>query len=212
MSLQAVWYKIGERVGFHTSETAQTIPSTPGIYAWFFPLHIFDDDLDAWMKRIQEVYMYDTSCRGRSAGDVDHEFHWDTLKCHFEKHPHKKLGDVIRKEWRTVISDQRQRAAFRKVLMEASVLMPPLYVGKADNLKARYDQHVKGSGREADDFHKRFQEYAQANNIPLMITDLLFVCIETDQQSAKTLYHEDKLNWLLEQVMMRVAHPPFSVK
>lgn len=214
MSLQTVWYQLGKRVGFHTSETAQTIPEKPGIYAWFLPLHIFSDDLDSWIKMMQEVYLYDTDSTGKASAEVEHKFHWDILKIHLEKHPHKKVGEAMRVEWNKILKNKEQRRAFEHVLMEASVLMPPLYVGKTDNLKLRYEQHVEGSGREIDSFHSRFVEYAQKNNIPLMINDLLFVCIETDSQSTKALYSSknEKLNWLLEQVMMRVARPPFSVK
>ena len=86
-----------------------------------------------------------------------------------------------------------------------------LYVGKADSLCVRYDQHVNGTGRDEGNFHGRFNEYSHRIGLGIRVRDLLFVCVRTTPVDARVL-RRMKLNKLLEMVVMRLASPPFSVK
>jgi hypothetical protein len=95
--------------------------------------------------------------------------------------------------------------------MEASILMPPLYVGKADYLKARYSQHVAGVGGGANVFHTRFTRFATSQDIPLSVQDLLFVCIKADP-TIESVFRGANLNILLEHVLMLLCRPPFSMR
>ena len=95
--------------------------------------------------------------------------------------------------------------------MEASLLMPPLYVGKADNLRVRYTQHVEGAGPEANVFHTRFTTFARSVGLPLTVSDLLFVCIRTDPDTDRAL-RDANVNELLEHILMQLCQPPFSMR
>ena len=115
----------------------------------------------------------------------------------------------MRQAWRDMLQDGSLRQSFSEGLMEASILMPPLYVGKADNLRARYHQHVDDNPGDPSDFHRRFDEYAAQADLGLSVHDLLFVCVLTGHAKNKHL-RSYGLNDLLEQVVMRLSGPAFS--
>src|SRR6266704_704361 len=109
------------------------------------------------------------------------------------------------------LEDKALREAFQQALMEASIFMPPLYLGKTDNLRVRYGQHVQGMGPEANVFHTRFTSFTQSLGLTLAVSDLLFVCVQTDRDTDRTL-RDANLTELLEHVLMRVCKPPFSMR
>ena len=94
-------------------------------------------------------------------------------------------------------------------MLKCSLFMPPLYVGKTDNLSRRCYQHVSGSGKGS--FHKRYTEYARKNGLPyIKVSDLLFVCIPIKFYNDKTTEENDKITLLMETLLKNLASPPFS--
>jgi hypothetical protein len=205
--IEKIWWDVHQRIGFFTKETAVRIPDTPGIYAWFLPLWLYHENLDELTTALRCIHLFDPVSSSHSTS-VD--FNWEELNILIEKQPRVHITVDLRGKWSEMLADSVSRQAFERALMEASILMPPLYIGKADALNARYAAHVDGR----TDFAERFRCFVR--KLPsfvatLQVSDLLFVCIEVDPKIAKTI-REKKLHYLLEQIVMRVSGPTFSIK
>jgi hypothetical protein len=212
MSLASTWSDIGERIGVFSKETAWKIPNSPGIYAWFVPLYLFSTDLEKFLFTVNKIYLFDpvTGSTSASAAGVAN-FHWESLELDIRRRPRVSIEAKFQDRWNVMASDPAQAEAFKQALMEASILMPPLYVGKADDLQGRYESHVNERDPTANVFHNRFTHFVEKTELLLEVSDLLFVCIRAKPNDHE-LWGTNKLNWLLEQVMMRLARPPFSIK
>lgn len=211
MNIADVWRDVTKRISFHTKETSQAIPEASGIYAWLVPLWMYSNDLEALIKLINIIHLYDPISKGEPVCSVPAKFNWDIVQVQLRRYLEPSVSEDLKRKWQEMLLEPEKKDAFSRALMEASLLLPPLYVGKADNLKERYLQHVNGGTREENNFHNRFSEYAQSNELRLLVSDLLFVCIRIDAETSLVL-RESGLNWLLEQVIMRLARPPYSIK
>lgn len=209
MNLPDVWREVGSRIGFFTKETRGEIPEAPGCYAWFIPLWIYSDDLRQLVEHLSKALLYDPVTGGKREHVAT--FNWDAMSVQLQKLPNVGVTDAKEAEWRRIMGDQQLREAFERALMEASILMPPLYVGKADNLRVRYIQHVEGAGPQANVFHTRFTTFARSVGLPLTVSDLLFVCIKTAPDTDRAL-RDANANALLEQILMQLCRPPFSMR
>lgn len=207
-----VWRNLPNRVGFYTKENRHNIPVAAGIYAWFVPLHLYREDCDSLLDLIHRFYFYDAILQeSTTQRSTTIDFSWDSLDVQVEKRAKRNTSTEIGELWDQMMSDKEQKRAFSRALLEATVLMPPLYVGKADDLKARYEGHLSAAGGENNNFHNRFANFSHEMKLGLRITDLLFVCIRTEPDISNVL-RKSNLNKLLEQMMLRLARPPFSIK
>jgi hypothetical protein len=211
MNIVDVWRDVTQRISFHTKETSYEIPEASGIYAWFIPLWIYTDDLNGLLRLVNSIHLYDPISKGEPVCSVPAKFNWDTIQVQLRRYFDSNISDDLSGKWQEMLIEPEKKEAFSRALMEASILLPPLYVGKADNLRERYLQHVNGASREENTFHNRFSEYARSIRLKLLVSDLLFVCIRIDAETSQVL-REGKLNFLLEQVIMRLAMPPYSIK
>jgi len=209
MSLPDIWRDVGKRIGFYTKETRNLIPEAPGCYAWFIPLWIYMDDLRSFVENLNRVLLYEPAAGGQD--QLVAEFQWDAIGLQVQKLPNVHVSEARDADWRRIMGDKALREAFQQALMEASIFMPPLYLGKTDNLRVRYGQHVEGMGPGANVFHTRFTSFTQSLGLALTVSDLLFVCVLTDRDTDRTL-REANLTELLEHVLMRVCKPPFSMR
>ena len=210
MTLPDIWRDVGKRIGFFTKETRRLIPEAPGCYAWFIPLWIYFENLPKMLEVLNKVSLFEPGDDGKAT--LLARFAWDGVRIEAEKVPTVQVGDASHETWRRVMSDQALRARFQQALMEASIFMPPLYVGKTTNLRVRYNQHVEGVGDSSVNvFHNRFSEFATRCGLPLSVRDLLFVCVQTDRETDKALV-EGGVTDLLEHVLMRICRPPFSLR
>lgn len=217
MNLTDVWRQISDRIGFYTKETAFDIPETSGVYAWFLPLWLYSEDPCVLAQTVQRAFLYDADSTTRrdtlgSPTRTAHvDYNWDTLMFSVERRAKFKLSDHYRTRWDEMLNRSEERDAFATALMESTLFTKPLYVGKTDNLNARYFQHVSGNRSQNNDFHNRFTEHCAKEDLNLRVADLLFVCVSTDPPSSKTLRESD-LNSLLEKVLLHLAAPPFSCR
>jgi hypothetical protein len=209
-----IWRNISKRIGFYTKETQSSIPDLSGIYAWFVPLWIVDDDIETFISLISNYYLYDPIVEGIAQKTLCADFNWESYQVQLKKGVSKSVfpSKEIVLQWKDMMKDEKKKEAFSNALMEASIFMPPLYVGKADNLRDRYNQHVSGKTiSEKNTFYKRFSSFKEKNNLRFRVNDLIFACILTDTKTSET-FREANLNWLLEQVVMRLCRPTFSIK
>lgn len=211
MNIIDVWLDVSKRIYFFTKETCEQIPEKPGIYAWFIPLWLYKEDILELLDVLNEILLYDSECKGVPEKTVDVQFNWSPIKVSLTKTYATSIGEELKQKWNEAMSNKESKEALEQTLMEASIFMPPLYVGKTKNLRDRYLQHVNGSPYIKNEFHTRFTEFAnkKTERLPIKISDLLFACILTDSRSSKYLNSED-INTFIERILLNLCKPIFS--
>ena len=199
------------RLGFYTKDTSVRIPESPGCYAWFLPLWIYRDDLRDLMRLVGDLLSYDYPTPERQ---TTARFSWETLNLSVRRNADISLTDDICATWDDVIHDERCRPAIQQILIEASLLMPPLYVGRTSSLRRRYLDHTDARALHKNTFHSRFSQCVKALGLKIAVSDLLFVCITTPVELRRALANttDTRLNAMLERVLMQCCRPPFSLK
>ena len=205
--LNDVWRDVNKEIGFYTTETFDEVPSSPGVYAWFYPLRITSENLNDFIEEVQLVLNYDCRKQGKPWRESTIDIGWDDL---FQRIEFKVKKDIINSELTSIWSDTFQNKAefdeLRKVVMRASIFLPPLYVGKTINLKTRCFQHINGRSDD-NNFHTRFEKYATLNNTNARrVSDLLFVSIQTKEESSQSTRTEE----LVELILKHLSKPKYS--
>ena len=196
----------GSRLGLYTHETHESIPTSAGCYAWFLPLWFYHMDYGELIGTIAQFLNFEDDPL-RSANI---QFTRDQIQLSVTKSALVRENDGYRKLWEETCGDERTREWLQEVFLEASLLMPPLYVGRTDNLQRRYGEHVKGK-EDTNDFHARFSARANTLKVKVAVSDLLFACIRTQSDDA-SLAADQKMEKLIEHLFHRFWHPPFSVR
>ena len=115
--------------------------------------------------------------------------------------------------WNEAVADKKKFDNLRRIIMKSSILLPPLYVGKSNNLSIRCSQHRNGNDKKSS-FYKRYREFAKKNNVRAQeVSDLLFVCLSTIEETKdnKDIYIEN-LESLVEEILKTISKPAYSVK
>lgn len=212
MKASDVWLQVGERIGFYTHASSRDIPEAPGVYGWFLPLHLYSDEAAELIDQVQAFLRFETSTEdGQRNTDAAAELNWERFDLNIHTSPKVSLSDGFRAQFGNMCADERQREPFSFALMAASILMPPLYVGKADSLRQRYLQHVGGGSPYQNNFHNRFSRFVSNRGMSLRVKDLLFVAIPLPDEVQAALKGL-KLNELLERIVLSIANPPFSIR
>ena len=198
------------RLGFYTKENKETIPEVPGCYAWFLPLWFYRSDLNELIRIISRVFDYDNE----SEREVYARFNWESVKLRVRRNAETEATRQLCKIWERLCADERAKRALQQTLLEASLLMPPLYVGRTRSLKQRYLQHTAIKRRNQNDFHSRFIKCVSNLELTIGVSDLLFVCISTERNPGETPdgVNEDDRERLIEQILMNFCRPPFSLR
>ena len=212
-----VWRLIGQNrtVGFYTRDTFSAVPaSTAGIYAWFYPLKVRFPSFSEFLEELFLVYDYDSKLRDSQEGwypvrlgSRNYEIGM-RLTSFFRDHAHWDG------EWNRVIRHPETSRAFQEALLKASILMPPLYVGKTDDLARRSREHLN---RRTDQtgFHERYtrriaklNEEIRSGEIPSKtneiasreVADLLLVTITIDDiaDDSETADFEGLIEYILK--------------
>lgn len=221
MSLRQI---LDKKQNLFTYQNSSEIPQCPGTYAWFFPLYLFDEheSVQELAECYRKIFAVDSLFEG-STYFIEKDLYqgrqtrsWQSVSSKSEIliSPDGRLPSDCQDIWDAIRNDPAKNEIFSDSLIAASLFMPPLYIGKSNDLKARYNAHIKDSG-----FKARFDEFTSSEGIPLSVHDLLFVCLSLDVSKEDAM--EEKLsdesnaknmNYLLEQILMKAATPPFSKK
>lgn len=198
------------RLGFYTRETQHKIPEGPGCYAWFLPLWCYRDDLADMIDLVGGVFDYES----KPELEVEASFTWDVINLRVRRDSTTQVTSMMRDTWARIRSDPDGRKALEQMFLEASLLTPPLYVGRTKGLKQRYLQHTSTGGQSRNDFHRRFTDCVSRLDFKISVSDLWFVCIQTDPTSTSQLKRiaGDDVEALIEFVLMQLCRPPFSLK
>ncbi len=193
------------RLAFYTKETRHDVPEEPGCYAWFLPLWFYRENHDELMQIIGNMVSYDHV----SEKEIDVSFTWQSMNLRVRPKAAFHATDDIRATWNNIYADNPTRHALQQILLEASLLMPPLYVGRTSNLRRRYLEHTTGSA-----FHSRFTNYVTTLGLKVSVSDLIFVCIKTERGLDRAFgdLAQDDVDKLIERLLMQFCRPPFSLK
>lgn len=210
MALNDVWRSYREDANVYHKSTFVDVPAGPGIYAWFYPLRMRDQKLAEFIKEINTVFSFDASKNGIADGEGQVQFCWNQLDFKAKLTSNfKGISPSVDEKWQKIATNNESNESFKKMLYRASVLMPPMYVGKTIDLKRRCSQHVDSLGGEnsVNSFHNRFADFAADNKLRASsVRDLLFYTIRTKCESDD----EENLGDVLEDVMKTICKPPYS--
>ena len=219
MVLNDVWRTIGKEVGFFYEGNFDDVPSVPGVYAWFYPLRLISRSPEALQKIVTDVQAllnYDSLAEGPPTRDTELILTWWSWLLRAGRIPKPLvLSETLNQAWADVTANDEDFTDFQRSLLKASIFMPPLYVGKADDLRARCGQHLTGAG-DSNDFHRRFEHSARRLDLPLRyVHQLIFACVRTG--SGLNAEEEDgrpstRVHELVEAIMKGICAPPYGMR
>lgn len=210
-SINDIWRNI--EVGFYTYRDKDRIPSLPGSYAWYCPLDIKSDNFDEFMQTYKTIFEYDNQNEANVIlRKTEVDLPWKTLK-QSVKISLKMLSKdktfsnrTVEDLWTEINSNNKLLKKFRIALLQSSILLPPLYVGKTINLKNRYKEHCESDvNSEKGSFKKRFVSHINKNGINIPFEDLIFFAttIEDFPENSEAF---------LEEILKLFSQPIYSVR
>jgi len=208
MALFDIWYRINKEIYFLTFSNFQDAPQCPGIYAWYYPFRRCYEDIHDVIREIQLVQSYDSKVHDISKAESEFKFKWLTYKTSIYREVNTFDKSQIDSLWNSINSDENKINAFDEIFMKCSIMMPPLYVGKTNNLKRRLHEHLN-ENTDKNSFHNRYKTFSEKNKLSVRnVDDLIFVCIENRNESISG--NEKDIIQLIEKIMLNCAKPAFS--
>lgn len=205
MPLDDVWKTFNRSIGVHYTGRFSEVPPFPGVYAWFYPLRVTSHELETFLEEVRSVHLFDASKNSiPHAGGVS-PFGWSKLDWRVALgNREASLPAQVRATWRRLAEDEAAFDELRRVLLRASLLMPPLYVGKSVNLSVRSSAHLDGRSAFANRYETRAKEIGLRAR---RVRDLILVTLRTEAVGGET----DEAERLVEEVLKLVARPPYGV-
>lgn len=197
-------------LGFFTKDLKNSIPGVPGCYAWILPLWLYDEDLDRLLQLVCDLYCFEQPPKR----EIEAGFNWEYVRMDVERGAKVQVSEDMRKLWARVMTNSESKDALQYALMEATLLMPPLYVGRTNNLMRRYLQHTDEKASDHNTFGNRFREFASRVGLKIGVSDLVFACIQTTTKIDDKCVgvDETEMNRLIERILMGFCRPPFSLE
>jgi hypothetical protein len=212
MPIADVWRDIGREIEVYTGTRLQRVPAVEGVYAWFYPLLLTTYDLASLVKEVHQVMFFDPAVQGLPNRTVQMPFYWRNLDVSVREQPKHwgGFGGGKAQAWANICDNPDAFDSFRRSLLKASILLPPLYVGKATNLYVRCTQHVNGG--DGNTFHNRYERFAaRANLTAKQVRQLVFACIRTDTLPVAE-GPQGVVAELLEDILKTLSRPSFGLK
>jgi hypothetical protein len=181
-----------------------SVPDARGIYSWFYPIIIYEEDTyDSFIHRIR--YFLNFSLFTNESKKVmvfKQEDAWDRFELVFQLEG--KTSNEIKRNWNTIKHDEE----FKRCVLESSFWNRPLYVGKAQNLFSRIDQHQSGQSGFSKTFQKACEnynfngnkEYRFASSLSIKHLMLSYTILNFTESRIETL----------EKILQQTTKPNFS--
>ena len=205
MALNDVWKTLHQDFGVYYKGRFDLVPATPGVYAWFYPLRVTSRDYKEFISQVNTVHDFDAYCDDLTEKEGVAPLAWREIQwCFAIRAKPPQLRRSLEELWSTIVKDEDAFNRIRRILLRASLLMPPLYVGKTNNLHIRCGQHQGGVGSS---FRSRYRTFARENRLPWAeVSDLLFTCIRTEELSQEFRDSEA----LVEALLKQICKPPYG--
>lgn len=206
MPLDDVWRTFQTSVGIFWKGRFDEVPPFPGVYAWFYPLRITSYVLDEFLDEVRKVHLFDPRTGSFPRVQAEGRLGWSLLKWSASlNNPQASLSSDMRHTWDQLVGDSDSFERLRRTILKASLLMPPLYVGKAINLRNRSSEHLASNS----DFAKRYEKRACDLDLSAhRVRDLLLITLQTD--TIRTDGSDTEA--LVEEILKVVARPAYGVK
>lgn len=141
------------------------VPSTPGVYNWYYPLRIFENEtFEEFYSRITFFLEYSLLDQG-SGLRFHNKNNWREWELSLKTSI--IFSSTLKNNWETVKSNRH----LRKIIEESSFMFQPLYVGCAkEGLSKRINTHLQGRSDFAKHFSnacKRYMEKKSLKSLPL---------------------------------------------
>jgi len=173
---------------------------------------MYSEDIDELLNAMNWLLVYDSKSDGWPHREALASFNWEELNIRLQRNAKQESDTQLKTKWDMVMGNEIQKAALSRALMEATIYTPPIYIGHTKNLKLRYEQHTSKRSAFRQRFDERIEEGKENNiNLSLTVKDLLFACIQTSQEANENFNDKD-LRLVVEQVLMRVCKPTFSLQ
>lgn len=216
MANSDVWKNISSYIQVYTSVTFDKIPQVPGVYAWFYPITPPSKEINDLEIELSSILNYDSKLKGEKNSKGDVEFNWKKIEVSLSEKPNKEFTSNAKNQWDQFKNDKNIFRDLQKIMLVASILMPPLYIGKTQNLRERCRQHRRSNDNDSNNFNNRFEEFTKNKKLKngkeflyKKVEELIFVCIRTDSlggiENSETNSEE-----LLEEIFKLLANPPFG--
>ena len=218
MALSDVWNDISSYIRVYTARNFDEVPSSPGIYAWYYPIKLPSSNIEDLSIELSSVLNYDSKLKTNKDNNGNIEFNWKNIEVNLKEKHNDTFPPKIKEHWEVFKKDEKSIKNLERMMLVGSILMPPLYIGKTNNLNIRCRQHRSNLNIDENNFHSRFENFTKnkvlENNEHLLtqnVEDLIFVCIKTDTLENT---HQDntKSEELLEEIFKLFARPPYSEK
>lgn len=218
MSLNDELLGLDKKIKYYSLETFKDVPSDPGVYAWFYPLRIIETDLPRLVNEINFIFNFNHDSTSGGNSKMVGSLGWRdyTLETKFKE---LSTTSSLFSAWNKYISkyslkdevyeDSVEIKELKRIIFISSVFLPPLYIGKTNDLHRRCSEHILGSA-DSNSFHNRFKKHVEYNNNVNCrdVEDLLFACINT--RDFNNLPDENEV--LVESILMNLIKPIFSLK
>lgn len=203
-----VWRDFSKYISVYTKRNFDEVPSNPGVYAWFYPILLPDETRDSVTKDVTTVLNYDSKTKDTPQEEIDFEFSWRKTKVKVGNYPKYNHSKSLLSKWNDVISDNKSALHLEKILLVSSILMPPLYIGKANNLNERCIQHINKTDNSS--FRHRFEDFTNKNQLYTQeVKDLIFVCIKTNEFGVED-ENDKELQLSIEEILKFIGQPPYG--
>lgn len=122
-----------------------TLPNSPGVYSWYRKLIVDPTNQNYFIDSIEDLLLADTWPKTMSGlGRIG------PYKTEMNASPAKRTLSRSKENIAVKLGkDQNQMAEFANILLSASIFQPPLYVGKAKNLRVRINTHIRRDSKFA---------------------------------------------------------------
>ncbi len=203
-----VWRDFSKYISVYTKKNFDEVPRKPGVYAWFYPILLPGENRESITKDVTTALNYDSIGKDIPQKEEDFKFAWEKTKVRISNHPNYEHSDTLESKWNDLIGNDESALHLEKILLVSSILMPPLYIGKANNLNVRCSQHVNTS--DDSSFRHRFESYTEKSKLYTQtVRDLIFVCIKTNEFGNED-ENDEELQLSIEEILKFIGKPPYG--
>lgn len=193
-----------------------------GAYAWYLRLDKLlgaNPDVLEFVNLAKSFYQYDARCAGLWRGEyrleganrksfvVSASYSCPSVWSSSGGQPSAALQRLF-----AGASEGDGYSDLKLMLAQASLCMPPLYVGKTISFASRYRQHLAGQGESSDNtFGRRFRLFTEELGLDLSMKDLLYRCVpdQFDYLHEEEGISREEAGLGLEQLLQSIEMPPF---
>lgn len=206
-----------------------SVPSRPGVYAWFYPLFVYENDsLMTFYNRVKHALKFRATRQSEIKVFFDSEeeqkfYHYFKNERSFSyseflfSESMSDPSDLHCEQWDNLRDKPNEWLEFKKQLLAASIYLKPLYIGKAMNLSQRINQHLNYV-QHTNNFGNRFEKHMRElkglighNNQQMyglegsiFVRDLHLSFVPFNDQ------FDDQFNQLYEKIIQHLVQPNFS--